>query len=53
MLIQQMLPYEDQLNKLLMKGLNFQQDINNHYGSDAIEITAVKRPSNYPHGWYS
>lgn len=43
MLIQQMLPYEEELNKLLMKGLNFQQDINNHYGSDAIEITAVKR----------
>ena len=43
MLIQQMLPYEEELNQLFIKGLSFQQDIDNHYGNDAIEITAVKR----------
>lgn len=45
MLIKQMLPYEKQLDQLLKKGLQFKQDTNNHYGEDAIEITALKKGS--------
>lgn len=43
MLMKQMLYYDDELNQLFLKGLEFKQDIDNHYADEPMEIAAIRK----------